>query len=142
VFWIRDILVRIRILLFLSATFNMPTKNNFFVYKFNDYSLVKVHVHHSLKIKSHKEVTNSRNQDFPSFFLLVDGKQIIYNPDEDAEDPKTYGSGCGSGTLLLSSPFPIPSAPTCSATRRRTRKAASLRSGKGSLAMPASTLIG
>ncbi len=46
-----------RILLFLSVTFKTPTKNA--------YSFLKVHLHHSSKIKSHKEVTKQ---------LLVDGR--------------------------------------------------------------------
>jgi hypothetical protein len=61
VLWIRDILVRnrrlcnwIRNLLFLSVTFNMHTKNYLFAYYFLK---VPVHLHHSSKIKSHKEVT-------------------------------------------------------------------------------------
>ncbi len=65
VLWIRDIFVRIRILLFSSGTFKMQKK---LVFKYFAYYFLKVHlrVHHFSKIKSHqKEVTkNSRNQKF------------------------------------------------------------------------------
>jgi hypothetical protein len=62
--WIHDIALRIsttnlRILLCLSVTFKMPTKNNFFAYYF-----LNVHLHHYLKIKSHKEVTKYYNYYF------------------------------------------------------------------------------
>jgi hypothetical protein len=52
--------IRLRIRLFSSVTFKMPT--------------LKVHLHHSSKIKSHKEVTLQRNLGFSSFYLLVDRK--------------------------------------------------------------------
>jgi hypothetical protein len=45
--------IRLRILLFSSVTFKMPTKNDFFY----AYSFLKVHLYHSSMIKSHKEVT-------------------------------------------------------------------------------------
>ncbi len=54
---IHDILVRIRILLFSSLTFKMPTK--------------KLHSHHLSKIKSQKEVTKSRNHVFSYYFCLM-----------------------------------------------------------------------
>jgi hypothetical protein len=56
--WIRGSLY-LRILLFSSVAFKIPTKNIFIFQNFLAYFFVKVHLHHSLKIKSHKEVTNS-----------------------------------------------------------------------------------
>ncbi len=67
VLWIREILariwirasdqwVRIRILLFSILTFKTPTKNDFFLI-FSAYYFGMVHLHHSSKIKIHKEVT-------------------------------------------------------------------------------------
>ncbi len=38
-------------------SFKMSTKNNIFHFNFFAYSFLKVHLHHTLKIKSHKEVT-------------------------------------------------------------------------------------
>jgi hypothetical protein len=49
---IRDILVRIRILPFLSLTFKTPTKN-YFCLSFYAYYL---QIHYFSKVKSHKEV--------------------------------------------------------------------------------------
>ncbi len=76
-FGIRDILVRIwlRILLFSSVTFKKKTKS------FYAYSFLKVHLHHSSKIKSHKEVTKQYTSRFSSFFCL-------------------FMAGTGSGTLM------------------------------------------
>jgi hypothetical protein len=51
----------IRILLISSLTFKMLVLN-----------FSKIHLHHFSKIKSLKEVTNSRNQGFASFLLLTD----------------------------------------------------------------------
>ncbi len=54
---IRTTDLTVRILLFSSVTFKMPTKFNFFyVFCLLPYFL-KVHLHYSSKIKSHKEVT-------------------------------------------------------------------------------------
>ncbi len=57
VFRIRD--WRIRILLFSSVTFKMPTKLKIclFFSKFFVYYFLKVHSHHSSQIKSHQEGT-------------------------------------------------------------------------------------
>jgi hypothetical protein len=49
--------IRLQILLLSSVTFNMPTKNNFFSLSFYAYLCLKVHLRHSSKIKSPKEVT-------------------------------------------------------------------------------------
>jgi hypothetical protein len=72
VLWIRDILLWIRIcgsepltgfgpwirILFLPVAFKMPTKNKlFFPLSFYSYYFLKVHLHPSSKIKSHKEFT-------------------------------------------------------------------------------------
>ncbi len=62
VFWIRDILVRIRIririvlriLLFASMTFKTATN---FSKKFFGFCFLKLHLHHFPKIKSHEQVT-------------------------------------------------------------------------------------
>jgi hypothetical protein len=57
-------------------------------YRFYAYSFLKVHLHHSSKTKSHKDVTKSRNQGFSSFFcLLMEGSGSV---------KINYGSGCGS----------------------------------------------
>ncbi len=54
------------------------------------FSFLKLHLHHSLKIKKSKEVTKQKKSRFFFIFLLVDGRigsgfvQI------------NYGSGCGS----------------------------------------------
>jgi hypothetical protein len=50
--------------LFSSVAFKTPTKNNFFL-GFFAYYFLKVHLHHSSKIKSLKEFT----KDFSSFVL-------------------------------------------------------------------------
>jgi hypothetical protein len=55
-----DILVWIRILLFSSLTFKMPTKNKFFVKNFFAYYFLKVHLHHFPKIKGQKVLQNSK----------------------------------------------------------------------------------
>jgi hypothetical protein len=52
---IHDILVRIRILLFLSLTFKTPTQNNFFLSAY--YLFFEGNLHHFSKIKSQKEVS-------------------------------------------------------------------------------------
>jgi hypothetical protein len=39
--------------------------------KFFAYSFLKVHLHHSLKIKRHKEVGNIRNQGFSYYSCLM-----------------------------------------------------------------------
>jgi hypothetical protein len=83
---IRDILVRIQILgsVLLTngsssgsgscsslSTFTTPTKNNFFSLHFYAYSLLKVHLNHSSKIQSHKEVTKRVEIKVFLNFLLV-----------------------------------------------------------------------
>jgi hypothetical protein len=45
--------LRIRILLFSSVTFKMPTKSK----KLYAYYFLKIHLHHSSKLNCHKEVT-------------------------------------------------------------------------------------
>ncbi len=69
-FWIHDILVRIRIrgsvpLLFFFLAFKMSTKNKFFCFFF-----LKVHLRQSSKIKGHKEVTKHLKSRFFQLFLL------------------------------------------------------------------------
>jgi hypothetical protein len=53
-YWIR-IRMRVRILLFSSLTFKIPTKNSFF--SFSAYYFLNVHLHHFSKIKNQKKVT-------------------------------------------------------------------------------------
>jgi hypothetical protein len=72
VLWMRDILLAVRsnirirsllrILIFSSVAFKMPTKNNVFAFYF-----LKVHFHQSSTIKSHEEVTKQLKS---RFFLL------------------------------------------------------------------------
>ncbi len=84
------------ILLFLLVTFKTSTK----ISQFFAYSFLKVHLHNSSKIKSHKEVTKTVEIKFFLHSLLVNWEsvQIIMDPDADPGGPKTYssGSGCGS----------------------------------------------
>jgi hypothetical protein len=67
---------------------------------------LKVHLHQSLKIKSHKEVPKSTVEIkvFFIFIFLLDDKKIriLTNKDgsEDTGGPKTYGS-YGSGFTTL-----------------------------------------
>jgi hypothetical protein len=49
-------------------------KNICFSLSFYASSFLKVHLHHSLKIKSHKEVTKQKKSRFFLIFLLVDGR--------------------------------------------------------------------
>ncbi len=71
--------IRLPILLISSVTFKMTTENIFSSSSFYAYSFLKVHLHHSSKIKSHKKSQkDSRNQGFSSFFLLVNGRTRIW----------------------------------------------------------------
>jgi hypothetical protein len=54
---------------FSSVTFKMPIKITFF-----DNYFLKVHLHHSSKINSHKEVNKKWKSRFFLLFLLDDGK--------------------------------------------------------------------
>ncbi len=99
-----DPLVRI-ILLFSSLADKMPTKVKFFSKFFGLLRyFLKVHLHHSSKIKSQKEVTNCRNQGLSNFFCLLMERsgsvKIVTNPDSGGT--KTYGS-YGSGYTTGSS---------------------------------------
>jgi hypothetical protein len=79
----------IRILLYSSLTFKMPTKNNFCLNIFSAYYHLKVHLHNFLKIKSQKESQNSMNQGFSYYFCMMTegfGSGSI---------PLTNGSGSG-----------------------------------------------
>jgi hypothetical protein len=88
----------LRILHFTSVTFKMSTKNNiisFFIL------LLKVDLHHSSKIKSHKEVMKQSKSSLPyNFCLMMDisGSGTLTKV-SGSGSPNTYGSG--SGTLLL-----------------------------------------
>jgi hypothetical protein len=48
---------------------------------------MNVHLHHSSKIKRHKEVTqNSRNQGFSYyFFMMMEGSEPLTNADPELE---------------------------------------------------------
>ncbi len=78
----------IRILLFSSLTFKMPTKT-IFVKTFSCLLLFEGTFLHSFpKIKSQKESQNSRNQGFSYYFcMMTEGSGSI---------PLTAGSGSGS----------------------------------------------
>jgi hypothetical protein len=77
----------IRILLFSSLTFKMPTKNNFCLNIFSAYYILKVHLHNFPRIKSQNESQNSRNQGFSYYFcMMTEGSGSI---------PLTNGSGSG-----------------------------------------------
>jgi hypothetical protein len=53
------------------------------------YYFLKVHLHHFSKIKSQKELKNSRNQGFSYYFyMMVEGSGF-------GSIPQTYGSGSG-----------------------------------------------
>ncbi len=81
----------IRILLFSSLTFKMPTKNYFlfFIFYFFCLLLLKVHLHHFSKIKSQKVSQNSRNQGFSYYFcMMIEGFG-------SGSIPLTNGSGSG-----------------------------------------------
>ncbi len=58
-----------------------------FLKSFFAYYFLKVHLHHFSKIKSPKEVTNSRNQGFTYYFCLL--------IEESGSIPLTNGSGSG-----------------------------------------------
>ncbi len=62
-------------------------KNNFFKTLFSVYYFLKVHLHHLSKIKSQKDLQNSRNQGFSYYFcMMIEGSGSI---------PLTNGSGSG-----------------------------------------------
>ncbi len=88
VWWIRDILVRIRMRIREAQKQTYGTL---------------VHFHHSSKIKIHKEVTKSRNKGFSDYFCLMmegfqagPGSELLNN----GSGCGTGTYGCGSGTLL------------------------------------------
>jgi hypothetical protein len=65
-------------------TFKTPTS---FFSKFFCFFFLKVHLHHSSKIKSHKDVKNSRNQGFLFYLCLM--------KERSGSVPLTHGSGSG-----------------------------------------------
>ncbi len=88
-FWIRDILlwIRMRIRILGSGPFVSANKN-IFLLSFSAYSLLKVHLRNSSKIKSHKEVTKQwKSRVLIIFCLLTEGSGSLQI---------SYGSGCGS----------------------------------------------
>ncbi len=79
----------IRILLFSSLTFKMPTKNNLCLNIFSAYYCLNIHLHNFPKIKSQKESLNSRNQGFSYYFcMMTEGSG-------SGSIPLTNGSGSG-----------------------------------------------
>ncbi len=86
----------IRILLFSSLTFKMPTKNYFF--KFSADYFLKVHLHYFSKTKSQKDSQNSRNQGFSYYFCMMiedtdpEPDPYLWLMDPDPGGPKTCGS--------------------------------------------------
>ncbi len=79
--------MRIRILLFSSLTFNMPTKNNLKT-KFFWLLLFEGTLTSFSNLKSHKKSQRSRSQGFSYYFcLVIEGSGSI---------PMTIGSGSGS----------------------------------------------
>ncbi len=85
----------IRILLFLSLTFQDASKKLIFNTIFSAYYFLKVHLHNFSKIKSQKEPQNSRNQGFSyKFCMMIEGSGSR--------------AGSGSGYLWLLDPDPEP----------------------------------
>ncbi len=84
---------------FRSLTFNLIL----FLY-FSAYYFLKVHLHHSSKMKSQKESQNSRNQGFSyHFWMMIEGSgsgsfpdPYLWLMDPDPGRPKICGSS-GSG---------------------------------------------
>ncbi len=91
----------IRILLFSSLTFKMPAKKLFFNTIFSTYYFLKLHLYHFTKIKSQKEVLNSRNQGFSTYFyMIIEGSwsgSFYMIIEGSGSIPLTSGSGSGSG---------------------------------------------
>ncbi len=78
VFQIRDILVQMRMRILGSVPLTTdPEQKYFFLKFFYAYSFLNVYLHHSLKTKSHKEVTKQEKSRFCFIFLLVDGRTWI-----------------------------------------------------------------
>jgi len=80
---------------------------------FSAYYFFKVHLHHFSKIKSHKEVTKSRNKVFSYYFcLMIEGSGSVPRTNgsgSGSRKPKTIVSyGSGSATLLLGNLFFLP----------------------------------
>ncbi len=59
-----------------SMTFKMPTKIYFFL-SFSSCYFLKIHLYHSLHIKSHKQVKNSKNQGVSFYFCLMGGSGSV-----------------------------------------------------------------
>ncbi len=82
--WFRTTRLRIRILLFFSVTFKVPTKNTHFS-QFFSYNLPLEHLRQCLKIRSYKEVKKL-------FCLLMEGTTVSVQ--------KNNGSGFGRSKSL------------------------------------------
>ncbi len=85
---------------------------NFFFFNCSAYYFLKVHLHHFSKIKSQKELQNSRNQEFSYYFCMMKGDPdpepdpYLWLMDPNPGGPKTCGSGgsgfgLGSGSATL-----------------------------------------
>jgi hypothetical protein len=88
----------IRILLFLSVAFKIPTKISFFPKVFC-LLLFVLHLHQSTKIASHKEVTKQLKSRFFLIFWLVDGRILIRIQTRENDYGSRSSRPKSSGTL-------------------------------------------
>ncbi len=86
-FRICEVLVRIRIFdsrILMQVRHRIPAifVSDLFLAKFLCFYFLKVHLHHSSKIKSHKEVTNHKESRFFFVFsLLMEGSDLEPDPE-------------------------------------------------------------
>jgi hypothetical protein len=80
------------------VTFKIKTKS-FFAYSF-----LKEHLHHSSKIKSHKEVTKQYKSRFFFIFLLVYGRIRIQNTDKTRIDISVVSFLHSQKEIMLQAP--------------------------------------
>ncbi len=87
----------LRLLLIPSVTFKMPTKKVFFLH------FLKVHSHHSSKIKSHKRSKNSKKQGFSYWYfcLMMEGSWSVFICTEVQKHTKTSGSTTLPFTIMV-----------------------------------------
>jgi hypothetical protein len=55
---------------FFVSDLREASQKNFFLLSFHAYFFLKMHLHHSSKLKSHKEVTKQLKSRFSSLFVL------------------------------------------------------------------------
>jgi hypothetical protein len=78
--------------IFINGLQDSNKKLIFCIKSFSAYYSLKVLLHHFSKIKSQKEVTNSKNQGFSCYFyLMIEGSGAV-----SGSIPLTNGSGSGS----------------------------------------------